>query len=169
MSLSHKALYKWPIKLRRVSSPLKLKKASYSHWWVEEVEVIGVYIRAEDWEGQRCDKMRIIRDEWTHEKKKKKITSFIWLEVEGGGCVAESISRRRHHLAKRWRPRTITPKSTMIFMLFWNSKCSNPMSFLFDFWTNIFKVKAYKDKQMTCAYPTPNPNKNVFLGTSVVK
>ena len=78
MPLSHKALYKWPVKLRRVSSPLKLKKTSYSHWWVEEeveviaeeVEAIGVYIRAEDWEGQRCDKMGIIRDEWTDEKKK---------------------------------------------------------------------------------------------------
>ena len=74
MSFSHRALYKWPVKLRRVSSPLKLKKTSYSHRWVEEeVEVIGVYIQAEDWEGQRCDKMGIIRDEWTHEKKKKKI------------------------------------------------------------------------------------------------
>ena len=70
MSLSHKTLYKWPVNLWRVSLPLKFKKTSYSHWWVEEeVEVIGVYIRVEDWDGQRCDKMGIIRDEWTHEKK----------------------------------------------------------------------------------------------------
>ena len=167
MSLLHKALYKWPVNLWRVSLPLKFKKTSYSHWWVEEeVEVIGVYIRVEDWEGRRCDKMGIIRDEWTHEEKK---LSFLLLDVEGGGCVAASILHHHHHLAKRWWSRTNTPKSTIIFMLFWNSKCSNPMSFPFDFWTNIIKVKAYKDMQMTCTYPTPNPTKNVFLGTSVVK
>ena len=37
------------------------------------------------------------------------------------------------------------------------------------FESNVFKVKAYKDMQMTCTYQTPNPTKNVFLGTSVVK
>ena len=79
MSLSHRALYKWPVKLRRVSSPLKLKKTSYSHRWVEEeVEVNGVYIRAEDWEGQRFDKMEIIRDEWKHEKKKNLPRLYDW-------------------------------------------------------------------------------------------
>ena len=178
MSLSHKALYRWPVNLWRVSLPLKLKKTSYSHWLVEEeVEVIGVYIRVEDWEGQRCDKMGIIRNEWTHGKKKKKL-SFLLLEVKGGGCVAASISRLWHHLSMRWRQRTnpTTTKSTIIIsMFFWNSQCSNPMSFLFDFWTDIFKVRPTKicKRLVQCTYPTPRhealcefPTKNAFLGTS---